>query len=1075
MNKEQFTELIKKLQSPMNQQERTQVEQIYYQLRDTNPSDNFVELMFNEIITPSSIQGFCQILFRQDIDTNGNLCALKRSQNDRQVIITILSYMAQNPSLLLAQFVGAYALLEITNQRPIQEVFDYIEQGHNSNNTEIQLNVLSLVSLLAISGANAFPFNLLEFLQQSLSNPVDAIATNAISCLLSLLTSDLVKVEKLLTNQVKTQICMAVLQRVVQTLQNNNQAQAEKQLKAFCQIVGQQADHLVNQFTDVIALLKQIVLAEVSEKIKTEAIYIFENICGATDQMKKKLTGQVLDFVQCCVIPNLVMSDADFNNWANQEEYDFEDDSIRAACENCSETVSQKIGKQIILSLYTDLFNGESIQQKFIALDFLRFTLEGIAHVLKKSEIKVLVEKVIALTLDENPRIRYDALDCIGQMTDDIGEVLNEFHQQIMGSCFQRVNDQNVLVQRHALIVIAQVIDLFEQNELYEHKDQLIILTENLFVQEDMKKKTAGVKLLSQLCEGLDESDLLSTLSKLVPDVLQQFFKAVQIIQQNELLKEQTDYLEGILDCIKQAIDAVPHMFAGIVDDIMSNLIQVLVYSESMVYYGCYLSAMQCTFKISEHFETQKYVEQVYKILIKTLNNQCITSSSKPEEEGETFLDKNQVAMQTQALITLSQLIDKYPQCFGLYLTEIYKTLKDFICVDVDDQTASKLDCICELLKVPDACNMEFEPVHKQLMPDLIKYTNIKLDDDTYLSLKNIGDQAESVQIYVKAYYSHYKIHGESSFEQTVNEFFNILEQLWINIGQMFKQEFEEIEQDDELDQEEALAHFEGLYQEHKEAVDAIGGCLSAIIVSAGTSDINMSSRVIGLCMKFLELGTASTPGITATIEAFGIFGDIFIHSEQNQANTLMQSIYPGLTSIILNQTDDFDLLNAAYLSLSHYLLRSRSALAANNGDLLNKSVEYLNNLKEFGREETEQLFDQIVNYLVISGDILNQNEDYWKALLNYAKEMKSDPQIIADTVSFVSGLQFSQETTQLQVACLSQLLFGNYYNNIVKNAENQQILISIRDLLKQHHLIVQNTIQNMGEYAQKNATGFFM
>ena len=75
-------------------------------------------------------------------------------------------------------------------------------------------------------------------------------------------------------------------------------------------------------------------------------MYIFETICAACENIRKYLQDCIAGFIRRCVIPNLMMSDADYNEWlTSAKDYEYEDNSMQAACEDCIETISKTLGK----------------------------------------------------------------------------------------------------------------------------------------------------------------------------------------------------------------------------------------------------------------------------------------------------------------------------------------------------------------------------------------------------------------------------------------------------------------------------------------------------------------------------------------------------------------------------------------------------------------------------------------------------------------------------------------------------------------------------------------------------------
>ena len=73
---------------------------------------------------------------------------------------------------------------------------------------------------------------------------------------------------------------------------------------------------------------------------------------------------------------------------------------------------------------------------------------------------------------------------------------------------------------------------------------------------------------------------------------------------------------------------------------------------------------MQFLDKVAEHFKTQfyQYVPQIYDIVSSVISLDCIKFGTGLDNENSQEFDPNVKIMQTQLLVSFSQLIDKYPQ-----------------------------------------------------------------------------------------------------------------------------------------------------------------------------------------------------------------------------------------------------------------------------------------------------------------------------------------------------------------------------------------------------------------------------
>lgn len=89
---------------------------------------------------------------------------------------------------------------------------------------------------------------------------------------------------------------------------------------------------LMDQLPQIITLLEQIVLnPEVTEPAKVKAIFVFQTIVAACENLRKTLLDLVIGFIRKCVIPNAAMNELSLKQWLEtDEDYEYEDCSLQA-------------------------------------------------------------------------------------------------------------------------------------------------------------------------------------------------------------------------------------------------------------------------------------------------------------------------------------------------------------------------------------------------------------------------------------------------------------------------------------------------------------------------------------------------------------------------------------------------------------------------------------------------------------------------------------------------------------------------------------------------------------------------
>ena len=117
-------------------------------------------------------------------------------------------------------------------------------------------------------------------------------------------------------------------------------------------------DVVVDQLPAVLSLLNEILQnGEVTEPVKYKAVFIFKTICDFCDNLRKTILQLIVQFVQVNLIPNLCMSEEDMESWLTTEkDYEYEDNSLQAACEDAIESVSTVLGKEYMVQILKTLF-----------------------------------------------------------------------------------------------------------------------------------------------------------------------------------------------------------------------------------------------------------------------------------------------------------------------------------------------------------------------------------------------------------------------------------------------------------------------------------------------------------------------------------------------------------------------------------------------------------------------------------------------------------------------------------------------------------------------------------------------
>ena len=146
---------------------------------------------------------------------------------------------------------------------------------------------------------------------------------------------------------------------------------------------------VINQLPDIIKLLTQIIFSDVTENVKYRAIYIFETICASCDRIRKHLQEIISQFIRECIVPNIAMKQEDIDTWlVSEKDYEYEDNSLQAICEDAIENIACVLGKQVVYPIMKDflvqaLHNQNDTRLVIAAIEVVKYASENLNSVLK--------------------------------------------------------------------------------------------------------------------------------------------------------------------------------------------------------------------------------------------------------------------------------------------------------------------------------------------------------------------------------------------------------------------------------------------------------------------------------------------------------------------------------------------------------------------------------------------------------------------------------------------------------------------------------------------------------------------
>lgn len=228
------------------------------------------------------------------------------------------------------------------------------------------------------------------------------------------------------------------------------------------------------QFMDILNLMEQICVSIDDDEIVRLAIQIFTAVVESTEKMKAHVKERYQHFLQTCVVSRLVPSEAEMQEWITSPKvYQYEDNSSKQAAEDCMEIVSNRLGKQMVLPLLTQMIKEATNSQKWeiqdAAVNALGSAGKGISAVCKQKDAKMFSDFLSRMLQSQYDRVRFDALAVLCILSTEMAPQLQKYHKDIIAILCRMNNDQNTKVATQASTAMINYCSGLDYDQTYEH------------------------------------------------------------------------------------------------------------------------------------------------------------------------------------------------------------------------------------------------------------------------------------------------------------------------------------------------------------------------------------------------------------------------------------------------------------------------------------------------------------------------------------------------------------------------------------------------------------------------------
>ncbi|XVF30792.1 hypothetical protein REPUB_Repub16aG0089000 [Reevesia pubescens] len=304
-----------------------------------------------------------------------------------------------------------------------------------------------------------------------------------------------------------------MMQTLTEALNSGLEATAQETLELLIELAGTEPRFLRRQIMEVVGSMLQIAEAEsLEEGTRHLAIEFVITLAEARERapgMMRKLPQFIRRLFG--VLMNCLVDIEDEQDWYNAESEDEDagETSNYGVGQECLDRLSISLGGNTVVPVASEVFPvflaAAEWQKRHAALIALAQIAEGCSKVMIKN-LEQVVSMVLNSFQDAHPRVRWAAINAIGQLSTDLGpELQTQYHHRVLPALVGAMDDfQNPRVQAHAASAVLNFSENCTPDILTPYLDgivsKLLILLQNgkQMVQEAALTALASVADSSQ-------------------------------------------------------------------------------------------------------------------------------------------------------------------------------------------------------------------------------------------------------------------------------------------------------------------------------------------------------------------------------------------------------------------------------------------------------------------------------------------------------------------------------------------------------------------------------------------------
>lgn len=305
----------------------------------------------------------------------------------------------------------------------------------------------------------------------------------------------------------------AMMRTLTEALNSGNEATAQEALELLIDLAGTEPRFLRRQLADVVGSMLQIAEADRLEEGTRHLAVEFVITLAEARERAPGMMRRLPQFIGrlFAVLMKMLLDIEDEPAWhgAETEDEDAGETSNYSVGQECLDRLSIALGGNTIVPVASELLPqylaAPEWQKRHAALITLAQIAEGCAKVMVKN-LEQIVSMVLNSFRDPHPRVRWAAINAIGQLSTDLGPDLQvHYHQQVLPALASAMDDfQNPRVQAHAASAVLNFTENCTPETLSPYLDgivsKLLVLLQNgkQMVQEGALTALASVADSSQ-------------------------------------------------------------------------------------------------------------------------------------------------------------------------------------------------------------------------------------------------------------------------------------------------------------------------------------------------------------------------------------------------------------------------------------------------------------------------------------------------------------------------------------------------------------------------------------------------